>query len=473
MTKLSDLAAVLMKKHGLTQNVADKFMANLVDVLNDGLRDDKVVKWKGFGTFKVTSVSARESVNVNTGERITIEGREKITFTPETAVKDLVNKPFAQFETVVVNDGVEFSELDSVGEEVENALNEEEKAVEEVGETVAPVVTPLMSAVEKEAPQAEETPVEEPVEEAGEPAETEEPAAETIEPAAEEVKEEVEKEAPQAAEPAEEPALETPNEPRESEPQAEEKTEEGPSETQNEDGEGHHNHHHHHSHGHRSSFREYKYFKGSDDDPDVMRARLTRSRIAAGVLGALLVLLLGGAAYGYWKMNNALKARDSRINSLVAQLGGEAPDHGTPPPPGHPGMQKPDNRKPMTAEQRMAARASQAMKTPPAPPQNPASAPKTAPAQPQKPAVAAQKPAPAPANADYNKDERVRTGAYIITGIAQTVTARPGQTLKSISKAHLGPGMECYIEAVNGGIKQVTAGQQVKIPALKMKKLKK
>ena len=72
-------------------------------------------------------------------------------------------------------------------------------------------------------------------------------------------------------------------------------------------------------------------------------------------------------------------------------------------------------------------------------------------------------------NSEYNKDPRVRTGAYIITGIASTVTVRQGQTIESISKSHLGPGMECYVEAVNGGKKTVSAGDKVNIPALKLK----
>ena len=108
-----DIAAVLAVKHGLPQKEADSFLSHVIDVLNDALKEEKLVKVKGLGTFKVTSVNARASVDVNTGERIVIEGREKISFTPETSMRDWVNRPFAQFETVVVNEGVNFDEIDA------------------------------------------------------------------------------------------------------------------------------------------------------------------------------------------------------------------------------------------------------------------------------------------------------------------------------------------------------------------------
>ena len=112
MSKFSDLAAPLAEKFKMTQKDADQFLSAMTDVLNDGLRNDKLVKIKGLGTFKVASVSARKSVNVNTGEPIVIEGREKISFTPDASLKERVNSPFAQFETTVVNEGVDFSEID-------------------------------------------------------------------------------------------------------------------------------------------------------------------------------------------------------------------------------------------------------------------------------------------------------------------------------------------------------------------------
>lgn len=116
MTKISvqEIAGVISEKHGLSQQEAETFVTAFFDLINDGLHDDKIVKVKGFGTFKVVDVRDRESVNVNTGERVVIEGHGKISFTPDPIMRDLVNKPFAQFETVILNDGVEIEELNKV-----------------------------------------------------------------------------------------------------------------------------------------------------------------------------------------------------------------------------------------------------------------------------------------------------------------------------------------------------------------------
>ena len=108
MIKLHDFAARLAEKYSLSQEEVERFLSQMVHVMGEGLRSDKTLKIKGLGTFKVVPVNARESVDVNTGGRIRIEGREKVSFTPETAMRDLVNKPFAQFETVVLNEGVDF-----------------------------------------------------------------------------------------------------------------------------------------------------------------------------------------------------------------------------------------------------------------------------------------------------------------------------------------------------------------------------
>ncbi len=127
MSRLSiqDIASVLVKKHGLSASDANKFVTALFDVINDGLHSEKIVKIKGLGTFKVIDVRQRESVNVNTGERFVIEGHGKITFIPDPVVRDLVNKPFALFKEVELNDGVDFKMMGSVSE-IE--LNKEEKA---------------------------------------------------------------------------------------------------------------------------------------------------------------------------------------------------------------------------------------------------------------------------------------------------------------------------------------------------------
>lgn len=112
-TALQLIADTVAKKHKITVKEAEKFVSAMFDVMNEGLKTDKLVKVKGLGTFKVQAVKPRESVNVNTGERVLIEGHDKVSFTPDATMKELVNKPFAQFETVVLNDGVDFTDIDS------------------------------------------------------------------------------------------------------------------------------------------------------------------------------------------------------------------------------------------------------------------------------------------------------------------------------------------------------------------------
>ena len=109
---ITELAEVLIRKNGLSENEAQAFVAAIFDIVKEGLDTDKIVKVKGFGTFKIIEVDPRESVNVNTGERVLIDGHQKITFTPDSVMKELVNRPFSQFETVILNEGVDFSEVD-------------------------------------------------------------------------------------------------------------------------------------------------------------------------------------------------------------------------------------------------------------------------------------------------------------------------------------------------------------------------
>jgi nucleoid DNA-binding protein len=122
---LSDIADALSKKRGMSKNDAEKFVTAIFDVINDGLHTEKVVKIKGLGSFKVLNVKERESVNVNTGERVIIGEHGKITFTPDSSLRDLVNKPFSQFETVVINDGVDLNTMESIDDESDNDGNDD------------------------------------------------------------------------------------------------------------------------------------------------------------------------------------------------------------------------------------------------------------------------------------------------------------------------------------------------------------
>ena len=134
-TALQLIADAVAKKHKITVKEAEKFVSSMFDVMNEGLKTDKLVKVKGLGTFKVQAVKPRESVNVNTGERVLIEGHDKVSFTPDTTMKELVNKPFALFETVVLNDGVDFADLESKPDDEEKKEKSDETAVSD-SETV-------------------------------------------------------------------------------------------------------------------------------------------------------------------------------------------------------------------------------------------------------------------------------------------------------------------------------------------------
>lgn len=134
-TALQLIADAVAKKHKITVKEAERFVSSMFDVMNEGLKTDKLVKVKGLGTFKVQAVKPRESVNVNTGERVLIEGHDKVSFTPDTTMKELVNKPFALFETVVLNDGVDFAGLESKPDDEEKKEKADETAVSD-SETV-------------------------------------------------------------------------------------------------------------------------------------------------------------------------------------------------------------------------------------------------------------------------------------------------------------------------------------------------
>ena len=185
---LQDIINLLCAKHDMTKKDAELFVKTMFDLIEEALANEKYVKIKGFGTFKLTEVDARESVNVNTGERFEIQGHSKVTFTPDTTMKDLINKPFAHFETVVLNDGVELEDTPTE-EEVIDAPEAMEEAPVMVAETPmvteeAPIVVEETPVIVEEEPAIveEETTIEEAAPEVTEePATTEEPITEEAE----------------------------------------------------------------------------------------------------------------------------------------------------------------------------------------------------------------------------------------------------------------------------------------------------
>ncbi|MBR5656516.1 MAG: HU family DNA-binding protein [Prevotella sp.] len=597
-----EIAAKLAARHGLSQKEAESFMTHLVDVLQDALKDEKMVKVKGLGTFKVTTVNPRASVDVNTGERIVIEGRDKITFTPETSMRDWVNRPFAQFETVVVNEGVNFDEIDAkyettIDETVESAFDETPLVDIDIKDEEVPAVEPSLvvetsevsePSVVVETSEVSEFPEVSELSDNSDNSETPEPVEEAAVTAVPPI-------APMAAlvdvddEPStpeqhsnitdnpqtnketmisenqnefvnEEPIQDKVNneevaaqeEPAQEEPAQEEES--------------------------NRMFDEYGYPTNEYQLREV-KWQLNRSKnlvkILSGVIAGLV--LLGGI--GFFMLFREMSKKDARIDGLVAevldlsrknteaneenarminvddinltaeqaaqlaeirkqrrmeqqqrkkeiddayvkkmedtresvreqyrlreeqvaermrrekdreqaQLDREAKDQAA---KEKAAAEKAAKEKAVleqlarekaakekaaqeAAKQKAAQEAAAKQKAA----QEAAAKQKAAQeaaakaaAQKQQAQKQQQTAKPAGNSAAYNQDSRVRLGAYTITGVAQTVTVRQGQTLSSISKAYLGPGMECYVEAVNGGIKEVKPGQTLKIPALQLKK---
>jgi len=414
MSKVSitELASKLMEKHGLKRTEAELFIRQFVGVINDGLKNDKSVKVKGLGTFKVQAVSARKSVDVNTGEAIVIEGRDKISFTAEAVMRDLVNAPFAQFETVIVNDGVDFSEIDAKHE----ADNIEAKEP-------TPAVEPTPAA--EPEPPVEPAPVVEPEPAVVEPARVAEPE-QTVEPTP-------------VAEP--EPTVEP-------EPVVVEPT---------------------------PIVEPTPAVEDSDSDTDELEAKSKSYKNTIIVLASSLACVVILAVVGFVYMFSQIEKRDNRIAHLETQTATLADRMmKTHMSPTHTANQPAANDE---ADNILAANEQKIEAAQKADKENNL---KTAEAKPEpkaatKPTAEAKAPAAKSApsilsQSAYDKDPRVRTGAYVITGIAKTVTVKAGQTMSSLSKTYLGPGMECYLEAVNGGNRELKAGEKIKIPALKTKK---
>ena len=438
MSKVSitELASKLMEKHGLKRTEAELFIRQFVGVINDGLKNDKSVKVKGLGTFKVQAVSARKSVDVNTGEAIVIEGRDKISFTAEAVMRDLVNAPFAQFETVIVNDGVDFSEIDAKHE----ADNTEAK---EPTPTVEP--TPV---AEPEPAVVEPTPVAEPEPAVVEAAPASEPEP-SVEPAPVAEPEPAVVEAAPAAEP--EPTVE-PAPVAEPEPAVVEPT---------------------------PIVEPTPAVEDSDSDTDELEAKSKSYKNTIIVLASSLACVVILAVVGFVYMFSQIEKRDNRIAHLETQTATLADrmmkTHMSPAPTANQPAANDEADNILAANEQKIEAAQKAdkennLKTAEAKPE-PKAEPKAATKPTAEAKAHAAKSAPSIlSQSAYDKDPRVRTGAYVITGIANTVTVKAGQTMSSLSKTYLGPGMECYLEAVNGGNRELKAGEKIKIPALKTKK---
>lgn len=373
------LAQVLAAKDNLSFVEAERFVRQMFDIAYENIEADKLLKMKWLGTFKVLSVKDRESVDVNTGERIVIEGRDKISFTPDAILKEIINKPFALFDTVVVNDGVEFGDIDAKYQETAVLPQLEEN--KDMGEDVSE----LPAETEEQAKEIVEIPTPLPTD------------AQKVDMLTEEV---------------------------------EEKIEDTPTETE----------------------QPVENTEGIEDEnvqPTIERHGIILPKSLIAVASVALLLLFAGMGWLAFNYGKVVAQRDQLAQQLQKTNTEQVVKPKIAKEPKMPKQvvdtvlpQKPvqDN---VNAELKRKAkedsiRMSQASKV----------------------------------LDEYDHDVRVRTGAYRIVGVSQIVTAKKGQTLTSISKLYLGPGMECYVEALNNTT-EIKEGQQVKIPKLELKKRKK
>ena len=471
---LNGLADKLAEKSGLSQIEAELFIRKMFDVCHQGLAADKIVKMRWLGTFKVTSVKERESVDVNTGERIVIEGRDKISFTPDNILKEIVNKPFAQFETVIVNDGVDFESIDK---KYEDSLEDEEQeeSLEKpkpIIEVVEPTETPLPDVVSEETTQAEAVSSSEPttsgvIDFLDVPENPSEDSSvvvigedSTIEPQTTVSQEVPTEEIPSSV--SDDIQADSREENSNAEIEAETDAEIGAdveieAETDAE--------------------------IEADDEVEIRRRHFIIPKYVVIIASFTLLLLIGGLGWFAFNYGQMAAQRDH----LELQLAQYKTDKNVVSKPANVKSQEQLLQEKARQDSLRMAKANDAIKA-----AERADSLKSAAvdkemsvknlktdeksAELKKKSATDKKRDKAAEHANvvsdkYDSDPRVRTGAYRIVGVDQVVTVGEHQTMATLSKRYLGPGMECYIEALNG-TSTIKSGQKVKIPKLELKKKK-
>lgn len=471
---LNGLADKLAEKSGLSQIEAELFIRKMFDVCHQGLAADKIVKMRWLGTFKVTSVKERESVDVNTGERIVIEGRDKISFTPDNILKEIVNKPFAQFETVIVNDGVDFESIDK---KYEDSLEDEEQeeSLEKpkpIIEVVEPTETPLPDVVSEETTQAEAVSSSEPttsgvIDFLDVPENPSEDSCvvvvgedSTIEPQTT-VSQEV---------PTEEISSSVSDD-IQADSRVDNSNAEIEAETDAEIG------------ADAKIEDETDAEIEADDEVEIRRRHFIIPKYVVIIASFTLLLLIGGLGWFAFNYGQMAAQRDH----LELQLAQYKTDKNVVAKPANVKSQEQLLLEKARQDSLRMAKANDAIKA-----AERADSLKSAAvdkeksvknlkadeksAELKKKSATDKKQDKAAEHAKvvsdkYDSDPRVRTGAYRIVGVDQVVTVGEHQTLATLSKRYLGPGMECYIEALNG-TSTIKSGQKVKIPKLELKKKK-
>lgn len=471
---LNGLADKLAEKSGLSQIEAELFIRKMFDVCHQGLAADKIVKMRWLGTFKVTSVKERESVDVNTGERIVIEGRDKISFTPDNILKEIVNRPFAQFETVIVNDGVDFESIDK---KYEDSLEDEEQeeSLEKpkpIIEVVEPTETPLPDVVSEETTQAEAVSSSEPttsgvIDFLDVPENPSEDGSvvvvgedSTIEPQTTVSQEVPTEEIPSSV--SDDIQADSREENSNAEIEAETDAEIGAD---------------------AEIEAETDAEIEADDEVEIRRRHFIIPKYVVIIASFTLLLLIGGLGWFAFNYGQMAAQRDH----LELQLAQYKTDKNVVAKPANVKSQEQLLQEKARQDSLRMAKANDAIKA-----AERADSLKSAAvdkeisvknlkadeksAELKKKSATDKKRDKAAEHAKvvsdkYDSDPRVRTGAYRIVGVDQIVTVGEHQTMATLSKRYLGPGMECYIEALNG-TSTIKSGQKVKIPKLELKKKK-
>ena len=503
MAKVNDFARELSERYGLSLSDASDFIGAMFDVVNEELDDtDSSVKIKGFGTFKVSAVSARASVDVNTGERIIIDGRNKISFTPEVLLRDRVNRPFVQFETVVLNDGVDFSEIDDEMDELSDSVIETEPQ----GVQLSPTA-PTNQLTDQSADQP--TPTEQPQgvqlsptaptnqltdQSANQPTPTEQsqgvqlsPTAPTDQPTDQSANQPTPTEQPQGVQlsptaptnqltdqsagqptPTEQPqGVQLSSTAPTDQPTDQPSPSEPASKVVN-------------TEEHRDMARRLMAPKSepidddnnkadeeksandideSDDEGIVIGGCKQRSPRMMYVLTIASFVILVSIGIGMYFLYQRIEEKNHVIDRLETRLYAQQDTVVAVEPQCVVSDTIASNAALKAADVHTAENIKKEKKDSVRASNSKAATGSTA-------VMSAASTATTPS--DYNYDVRVRTGAYIIVGVAKVVTVQPGQSLASISKAYLGEGMECYVEVLNN-CHTVKAGDKLKIPEVKLK----
>ena len=468
-SSLSVLAKAVASKRGLTQAEAERFIATMFEVAGAGIQEDKLLKMKWLGTFKITSVKDRESVDVNTGERILIEGRDKISFTPDNILKEIINKPFAQFETVVVNDGVDFSDID---EKFANMEREEELLLQKEQERH----DDEMVLEEQNAEQPQE--LDQNVRQSREEEQSQEnlpdaelQSQENLPDAELQSQENLPDAELQSQENLSDAKLQSQDDGEKNDLSQESLLNEELTQENNQKVEQPQEVKSPISEENVALSSELKNVETSADDFSETYAsdhhHLVIPKYVVALVSVVFVALLGGLcwfAFIYGRMQARQEQMEMQLKAIKPQ----------PQPKPKPKVVAPvDTAKSVAssddktdaenvlangaqANNEQTDHAQLAMK-------------KKAKQDSIRMAQANNAVKMAEKASVYLNDPRIRTGAYRIVGVEKTMTAKSGQTLAGLSKLYLGPGMECYMQAING-CSEIKPGQKVKIPKLELKR---